>query len=113
MSSKAAIPECLATQLTRTCLPLSIMVGSLAISIPLGTLLQTTEATGPSNKPDPDHKICPPTIKNKELWRMQFIPSNVQTGVAININSFLQHWVKTQKCELKKKTKYLSTSFSG
>lgn len=37
VSSKTAIPRCLATQLTRTCLPLSIVVGSLVSSTPSGT----------------------------------------------------------------------------
>lgn len=36
VSSKAAISGCLVTQLT-TCLPLSILVGSLATNTPLGT----------------------------------------------------------------------------
>lgn len=37
VSSKAAISGCLVTQLTATCLPLSILGGSLATNTPLGT----------------------------------------------------------------------------
>lgn len=58
------------------------------------------KSTGPSEEPDPE--ICPPTLKNKELWKMPFVPSNVQKGKVTNLNS-------SRKGKFKRNTENMSS----
>lgn len=78
-SSKAATPKHLLEQRARARLPLSVAAGSSAISTPSQTSRQATEV-----KRSPERTRS--NLKNKELWKMPFVPSNDQKGRVTTLN---------------------------
>ena len=66
----------------------------------------------PQTKQNWTPKSALPRLKKNELWRKSLIPSNVQKGRVIKINSFLRRSIKTHKCKFKRKAKYSSTLLS-
>lgn len=87
VSSKAAISGCLVTQLTTTCLPLSILAGRLATNTPpvLTPSHRSQQVTQKKQNQTPASAL--PHLKNKELLEARFVLSNVQKGRMIKICS--------------------------
>lgn len=110
VSSKAAVSACLVTQLTMTCLPLSILAGRLATNTPPALTPSHRSQQVTQKKQNQTPASAFPHLKNNELLEGT-IYSQQCTKKEDDKN--LQCSVKTQRCKFKTKAEGFSPSLSS